>query len=430
MNTKIRIAFLVSMFAIPFMASAQFIIGGELRPRAEYRHGFKSPATADMDAAAFISQRSRINMGFTNDKMKVGFSLQDVRVWGDVAQLNLSDNSFSVHEAWGEYFFSPSFSVKAGRMELVYDDARMLGNVDWAQQGRSHDIGLIKYEKGVWKFHAGMAYNQDKEQLSGRVYTVTGNYKTMQLLWTNYKKGNLNASLLFLNNGMQDSEETGEEVSYTTRYGQTLGGTATYQLNPFTLNGSVYKQTGKVTGNKKLDAINLALNAKWAINKQWSFTPGFEYLSGTSQADAATPGFSENNSFNPLYGTNHKFNGFMDYYYVGNHLNSVGLQNIYFKAGYSKNKFSAGADLHLFSAAADIINQENPAEILDKNLGQELDLHIAYKLADAITLNAGYSQYFATESTVALKGGSTSETSNWAWVSVTFKPEFLNTGKK
>jgi hypothetical protein len=429
MKAKFQIAALILAVVMPVFASAQFILGGEFRPRAEYRHGFKSPATTDMDAAAFISQRSRLNLAYKNEKMRIGFSLQDVRVWGDVAQLNLSDNSFSVHEAWGEYFITPALSLKAGRMELVYDDARMLGNVDWAQQGRSHDIGLLKYEKNAWKFHAGLAYNQDKEQMSGRVYTVTGNYKTMQLLWANYKKDNLNASFLFLNNGKQDTDEDGEILSYPTRYSQTLGGTATYQLKPITFNASIYKQLGKEIGNKDMDALMLAFNAKWSITQELSFTPGIEYLTGTSQREALEPGFNQNNSFNPFYGTNHKFNGHMDYYYVGNHINSVGLQNIFMKVNYAKNRFSAGADFHLFSAAADIIDQENPSQLMDKNLGQELDLYIGYKLADNVMLNAGYSQYFATETTIALKGGNKDETSNWAWVSLTFKPEFLNTGK-
>ena len=40
---------------------------------------------------------------------------------------------------------------------------------------------------------------------------------------------------------------------------------------------------------------------------------------------------SENKAFTPFYGTNHKFNGFMDYFHVGNHANSVGLIDIYTK---------------------------------------------------------------------------------------------------
>ena len=428
MKTKLQIAFLILAIALPSMASAQFVLSAELRPRAEYRHGFKSPAITDMDAAAFVSQRSRLNVAYKNDKMKFGLSLQDVRVWGDVPQLNLSDDSFSLHEAWGEYFITPEFSIKAGRMELAYDDSRMLGNVDWAQQGRSHDIGLLKYEKNAWKVHAGMAYNQDQERLAGRVYTVIGNYKTMQLLWINHNEGNLDVSALFLNNGKQEIylyEET-----YPTRYSQTIGATGTYKLNPVVFNASIYKQMGKEIGDKDMNALFFAINAKWSINENFSLTPGFEYLSGTSQRDAINPTYNEINSFNPFYGTNHKFNGHMDYYYVGNHINNVGLQDIFLKANYSKNKLSAGADLHFFSAAADILNPNDLSKNMDNNLGQELDLYIGYKLATGVTLNVGYSQYFTTETTLQLKGGNKDETSNWAWVSLTFKPELFRHNEK
>lgn len=429
MKTKLQNAFLILAIALPSMASAQFVLSGELRPRVEYRHGFKSPATADKDAAAFVSQRSRLNIAYKNEKMKFGLSLQDVRVWGDVAQLNLSDNSFSMHEAWGEFFFTPEFSVKAGRMELVYDDSRILGNVDWAQQGRSHDIGLLKYEKNAWKVHAGMAYNQDQEGLDGRIYTVIGNYKTMQLLWINHNEGNLDLSALFLNNGKQYME-LGEETTFPTRYSQTIGATGTYKLKPIQLNASIYKQMGKEIGDKKLNALQFAINAKWSVNESFSLTPGFEYLSGTSQKDAVAPNYNEINSFNPFYGTNHKFNGHMDYYYVGNHINSVGLQDLFLKLNYSKNKLSVGADLHLFSAAADILDPNDLPNTLNNNLGQELDLYIGYKLAAGVMLNVGYSHYFTTESTIALKGGDKNETSNWAWASITFKPELFRHSEK
>ena len=115
----------------------------------------------------------------------------------------------------------------------------------------------------------------------------------------------------------------------------------------------------------------------------------------------------------------------MDYYYVGNHINNVGLQNIFLKLNYSKNRLSAGTDLHFFSAAADILNPNDLSLTMDSNLGQELDLYIGYKLAAGVSLNVGYSQYFTTESTVRLKGGDTIETSNWAWASITFKPELF-----
>jgi hypothetical protein len=78
-------------------------------------------------------------------------------------------------------------------------------------------------------------------------------------------------------------------------------------------------------------------------------------------------------AFTPFYGTNHKFNGFMDYFYVGNHINSVGLNDVYLKYNWSKKKFVINADLHYFASAGKI------AEDTENNLGTELDLTFSYK---------------------------------------------------
>ncbi|MDY0342865.1 MAG: hypothetical protein RBR28_04785 [Lentimicrobium sp.] len=52
--------FLVAGTVYPQFADAQFVLSGEFRPRMEYHHGYKQPANDDMDAALFVSQRSRI----------------------------------------------------------------------------------------------------------------------------------------------------------------------------------------------------------------------------------------------------------------------------------------------------------------------------------------------------------------------------------
>lgn len=62
----------------------------------------------------------------------------------------------------------------------------------------------------------------------------------------------------------------------------------------------------------------------------------------------------KNYAFNPLYGTNHAFNGHMDYFYVGNHINSVGLNDVYLKYAYKKEKFGFTGHLHYFASAGKI----------------------------------------------------------------------------
>ena len=112
---------------------AQLTLSGEFRPRTEFRNGYKTLNPSDVDPALFTSQRLRLNTKYATEKYTFFVSLQDVRVWGDVKQLNTADNNgLALHEAWGLVNFD-GVSLKAGRQETVYDDSRMFGNVGWAQ---------------------------------------------------------------------------------------------------------------------------------------------------------------------------------------------------------------------------------------------------------------------------------------------------------
>lgn len=39
-----------------------------------------------------------------------------------------------------------NYALKMGRQELIYDDQRLLGNLDWGNLTISHDALLLKYE--------------------------------------------------------------------------------------------------------------------------------------------------------------------------------------------------------------------------------------------------------------------------------------------
>ena len=74
-------------------ANAQFFLEAEVRPRGEILHGFSTPFPDGADTAAFISQRSRINLGYSMERLNFYLSIQDIRIWGDVPQLNQSDSN-------------------------------------------------------------------------------------------------------------------------------------------------------------------------------------------------------------------------------------------------------------------------------------------------------------------------------------------------
>ena len=410
MKVKNLIVALLILFTVK--SFAQLTISGELRPRAEYRNGYKTLTADNSDAALFVSQRTRLNTQFISEDYTFFVSIQDIRVWGDVKQLAENGNSLALHEAWGQVNFTPNFSVKLGRQEIIYDDSRMFGNVGWAQQGRSHDAAIFKFGNENYKLDLGVAYNQDTEALFGNIYTIGGNYKAMQYAWFHKDWNKVNASFLFLNNGLQNVAD--EE----TRYSQTLGTHLKINASKnLTLNANAYLQTGKDVLNNDLSASLLGLDLGYKASSKLNLGLGFEMQSGNDYNGDT----SENKAFTPFYGTNHKFNGFMDYFYVGNHANSVGLVDIYAKINTNLgDKSSLTAFVHNFSSQGEI------SANVDKGLGTELDLVYTHKYNKDITIGAGYSQMFASEGLEVIKNNADGNGNNWAWLMVTIKPTLFS----
>lgn len=421
----IFITIICALFVPVVGAYAQDVtISAQLRPRFEYRHGYRTLSSPDIDPALFISQRSRLSALFSSEKFKAGFSLQNVRVWGDVSQLNVSDvNGTTIHEAWGEIIFGKVVSLKIGRQELKYDDHRILGSVNWAQQARSHDaaILIIKPKNGC-KIDIGIAYNAAKESLFKIDYDVK-NYKTMQYIHWHRDFNGFGASILFLNNGMTYNKKADTILEQKIAFNQTIGTRLTYKKNKLNVNGAFYYQGGKVNDSVNISAFYFSVNIHYAFTGLFTAGLGFEYLSGNSQVDK---GSETNKAFTPWYGTNHKFNGFMDYFYVGNFMNSVGLIDIYLPLKFTHKKFTGLIIPHAFQAAAPIHDWESndPDASMSSYLGTEVDLICTYAIIQGLSVSAGYSQMFATTSMEAIKKvkGGSSETNNWGWIMVNFSP--------
>ncbi|MEE9407440.1 MAG: alginate export family protein [Polaribacter sp.] len=414
---KKRIFFSTIIFMTIFSINAQsFKLSSEIRPRFENRHGYKTLIKTGEEGASFISQRTRLNFNFKQEKLTLGISLQNVRVWGDISTLASNDNANSFHQAWAAYQLSEKLSLKFGRQEIIYDDSRIFGNVGWAQQARSFDAVVAKIKtskKG--KLDIGYSLNNDSRQLTNSLYTNVAGYKTFQYAWYHTEIENFGLSLLALNNGVEFLNSNSEEE---LNYSQTFGSRATYKTGNLSFNGSIYFQTGKIFENS-VSSSYFGGNIKHKTSEEFNIGLGIEYLSGKDMNDTS----SKIKSFNPVFGTNHKFNGFMDYFYVGNHINSVGLLDINATLAYSKNKFSAKLIPHVFSSTADIYNVNSK---MSNSLGTEIDVVLGYKISNNVTLNGGFSKMYGTNSLEILKNGNNDSDNSWTWLMVTFKPTLFS----
>ena len=417
------IAILLIVLAFNNNAVAQFEINGQLLQRGEYRNGFGKLIPNNLDPSGFISQRFRIQSNYKSKNVQLFGSIQDIRTWGNTSQTNISDGFLSLHEGWADVTIDSFWSVKVGRQELNYDNARFLGNLDWALQARSHDFTLVKYAKNNHKLHIGGGYNQDAETINGGdYYKTTNQYKMAQMLWYNYKHKDFECSFLVWNNGKQDTTTGQKDV----RFSQTIGlPTIKYSfLKNNIISGFAYFQTGKDIYNKDLIAYDISLQTAQTFNmdekKKTSFkvTIGAEMLSGTNTNNTT----KTNNSFSPMYGTNHAHNGYMDYFFVGGRFeNYVGLNDLFLKLRYDNNKkWFVQTDVHSFSANANVYKA---TELQSNQLGTEIDFTGGLVLNEDVSFQVGYSQMLASNTLKYIQSTTASYNQNWMYIMLIIRPK-------
>ena len=470
-------------------SNAQLSISAQIRPRAEYRNGLGTLKLLDAPSAGFVSQRSRLSFGYKIEKVTFGMSIQDVRVWGqDASTISTADgNRLGVHEAWAEVGLCDSIglSLKVGRQELLYDDSRLIGNLDWLQQGRRHDAAVLKLNKNGWQLDFGAAFNQNSDAfgISGTFYTA-GNtpqylanskgylvtvpsgfipvnakgvptltinastnggvqmYKSMQYLYASKKFGKVKASaLLFKDDFAKYRLDTLKAADGGTLAGRRydVKGTNSRVTAGLLLNGAFgkgftyilggYFQTGKNRDGLDLSAYTTTAYLAYTKGK-FTIGAGYDLVSGN---DMTATTITKDNKFDPLYGTPHKFWGYMDYFYAGTGGVAAGLSDPYLRFKYAASKtVSLGLDVHNFSLQKNMPNKYSDATgktLLNKQLGNEFDFILNYTLNKSSMIEFGYCVMAATNSLEYVKLATTDKadhTGTWAYLSLNIKPEIFS----
>ena len=412
----------LGLLLLPGMSWAQtsekeneFTMSMQIRPRAEYRNGALFPRNEGDEAASFINNRARLSMEYKRSDLSMKISAQHVGVWGQDPQID-TNGRFIMNEAWAKLNFGTGFFAQLGRQTLSYDDERILGGLDWNVAGRYHDALKLGYANEANQLHLILAFNQNGEKKKGGTYYYDGAqpYKNMQTLWYHYTADELplDASLLFLNLGL----ETGDAATETshTRYLQTFGTYITYKPQSWDMQGAFYFQTGKNKSAQSVSAFMASIKAAYAIDKQWSVSLGYDYLSGN---DGKGDKFK---AFDPLYGTHHKFYGAMDYFYASAWQGvAPGLQDAQLGVNFkTSKKVSMQLNYHYFATAAKL-------DDVKKGLGSEVDYQLDWNVMKDVKLSAGYSFMLGTKSMDIVKGGDHKRWQDWGWVSVNINPRIL-----
>jgi hypothetical protein len=427
---------LILMLSAAGGLKAQFTVSAEYRVRPELNNGLVTLPTESSEASLFVSQRTRLNFKYVEEKFTTYISFQDVRLWGgedNFTRTGISFNSVGVDisEAWFDWKFSKNWGLRAGRQIWAYDAGRILWHRNWNQTALSYDAFLLHYDTDKLRFHVGssinntfISFNPDLFIPQGSPYEEPLGYriKYFNFIWLNFK---LSKDLIVSINNYLSSYQADTERPFIYSMA-THGLYSEFKPNNWHFQGEFYYQYGR---NGRADDVSAYMGSIIAMYKMGKLKigGGLDYLSGDKETE-------KYNAFDLLYGARFKVNGRMNYYNLAASTNHLGLVDIYPRLIWSPSeKHQVYATYHFFSLAQDIgTTQGTPSTNYNKNIGGELDISYTYKFDRSFNISAYFGYYFATETTEYLKNIPKGESTSpyWASIMFTFKPVLFRSDKK
>ena len=397
----------------------------DFRTKVEIDHGNHTLFPEGIKTKTHVASRARIGFdGYFFSKLHLAIALQDARTWGESSTTGVKLLNNIVYEAWSAYWFTPKIAIKIGRQKLAYDDERLIGGLDWAMQGRTFDAlkGIFKLDSNAnSQIELVATYNNDEntknDTLGRTVYGISEageTTKSLQILHYSYKNAKkFQLSAIAVNNVLQN--KSGKYYDMIT-----IGMNVKKYFKKVGIYGSAYYQGGKNTLGQKKSAYQISFNIDALFHEKFTTVFGTEFLSGRKYN---TP-LNWNLSFSPLYGTNHGFNGFMDYFYVGNHFNTIGLNDYYIK---TTTKIAAKSTLklnfHAFTANRKM-GFDNNGKKISPFLGSEIDAVFIQKIGKIMTINVGQSFMINGNSMKLIKQvPNPKPVQSWTWVCIKFDPQ-------
>jgi len=258
-----------------------------------------------------------------------------------------------INQAWVNYDFSKGNGLKIGRQRILLDNQRFVGGVGWRQNEQTYDGVSGSFDlSGSQLF---VSYINNVNRIFGEdVAAGDHDNNTYLLNWSNKINdlGNLSAYYYDINNK--------DEAAFSTAtYGVKFNGSN----NAFSYGAEIAAQN---------DAHNNAIDYSahyWRLDADYKFAQvnlfgGYEVLEG----DANNSG----SSFRTPLATLHAFNGWADTFLS---TPEDGIEDLFLGVKGDVNGFKWQAIYHDFSA-----------EDSSRNLGDEIDLSVAKKVNEHLSL--------------------------------------------
>ena len=363
-------------------ASEEDRITLQVRPRSEWRDGYKRLRQPGEAGELLTMQRTRLTWHHGTEKWEVRLGFQDVRTFGDMAGNTPGYGAFAATESWGAWKPNANTRITAGRQRIAFDNERIVGAVNWSQYGRFLDglrwdqttaIGTTTAAL-TWDTPAGLTrimgyhvYSSERHRLSFLYFDQknsldpTASVVTAGATWTGKSKIE---GLSWVVEGYAQEEANGQPVSYM--------GVA--ELH--------YKS--KVSGKALL---------------------ALDWLEGDARGRA----------FHPFLGTNHRHYGWMDQFYVGIPANGMTDARMHWSRPFGKAAWNAKWDVryHRFYSPS-----------FDALYANEVDAVLVLNPTKFVKASFGWSVMSATESMYTSQNRTAIDQGwqQWGWIALNFSP--------
>lgn len=298
----VSLSLLTATFAVA--QTIQTDISAQYRPRLEVDKRFAA------ETGVYVTHRARLAFGLQGDGWRVRIEPQDVRAWGSEASPVAYAANVDLHQGFAEWNSGQGTQLRIGRQSIAHLNQRLIGGLNWAQQGRSFDAVRLSGSQDRVRWDIWTAPLADTAPRRSR----DGAIATGLLQWDNAGR---RAALLAVGDMNRDAR------LYRTTTGLHTSGKL---LAPLGYQAEAYVQVGHREG-EEIRAYLAKAEVRYTVADH-SLKPtirvGYDVLSG--QTDDTT-------AFDTLHGTNHAFYGFMDAFLnLPAHTGGLGLQDLYVRA--------------------------------------------------------------------------------------------------
>ena len=387
-----RMGVALALLAVVSPVAAQqteVTFGGQIRPRMESRK------SAGDSRETFTSMRVRAQLqALLAENVKVFIQLQDVRLFGEESNTlgDFKADNLDLHQGYLEIglFSEVGGALRVGRQAVALGEQRLIGSVEWTQQGRSFD-GARFTAPSMGKLKLDLFAMKLQEKSSGS-YDFDGDfmgaYGTVDL----EEGGALDLYALMTRDSRLDGTDE-----------QTFGALWKGDAGPVNLRLEGSLQRGERNGDD-VSAFMVGARAGVKVHEKATVTLWYDHLSGDDDTSD-----SEAKVFNTLFATNHAFYGAADYFIdIPAHTGGLGLRDAAVKFAFSlPANTGLSVDFHSFLTA-------EKGSLSTQSLARELDLTLTRPLSPGLTLVGGYSYVKADAGMEEL--GRLTENSNWAFL--------------